>query len=158
MVIWYGAVCLSKLVTCSWALNNSVFKLHYLHFMMENVFRFGMDFKTVLYTLSYFYAWNCYENVERKILESCATPNWSKGSVGQKETRSQIQSPRSSIPNPESQVPDPKSQILNPESRVSDSKSPPLQFLFGMVWYGLVWYSLVWFGTVWYGLVRGKIK
>ena len=37
-----------------------------------------------------------------KILESCATPNWSNRSVGQKESRSQ--------------VPDPESQILNPKS------------------------------------------
>ena len=38
-----------------------------------------------------------------KILESWATPNWSKRSVGQEESRSQILSPRSSIPNPKLQ-------------------------------------------------------
>ena len=40
--------------------------------------------------------------LKKKILESCATPNWSKGSVGQKEFRYQIPSFRSQIPNSES--------------------------------------------------------
>ena len=53
--------------------------------------------------------------VDFKILESLATPNWSKGSVGQEESRSQILSPRSSIPNTGFQVTDPKPQILNPK-------------------------------------------
>ena len=51
----------------------------------------------------------------RKIWESWATPNWSKGSVGQEESRSKILSPRSSIPNTGFQVTDPKPQILNPK-------------------------------------------
>ena len=59
---------------------------------------------------------------KEKILESWATPNWSKRSVGQEESRSQIPSPRSSIPDPEfqilnsnSQVPDPQFPIPDPE-------------------------------------------
>ena len=65
-----------------------------------------------------------------KILESWDTLNWSKGSVGQKESRSQILSPRSSIPNTgfripdhRSQTPNPKSQILNRKSKFTYSKS-----------------------------------
>ena len=56
-----------------------------------------------------------------KIWESWATPNWSKGSVGQEESRSQILSPRSSIPNTGFQVTDPKPRILNPKSKFPDS-------------------------------------
>ena len=60
-----------------------------------------------------------FEKTKRqKILESWATPNWSKRSVGQEESRSEIPSPRSSIPDPEflilnsnSQVPGPRFQI-----------------------------------------------
>ena len=43
--------------------------------------------------------------IEKKILESWATPNWSEWPVGQEEFRSQIPSPKSSIPNPRSRIP-----------------------------------------------------
>ena len=46
------------------------------------------------------------------IFEICATPIWPKGSVGQKDSWSQIPSPRSSIQNPESQVPNPKKMFF----------------------------------------------
>ena len=58
-----------------------------------------------------------------KILESCATPNWSNGSVGQKESRSQVPDPQPQIPNPKSQILNPKSQILNPKSRIPNPES-----------------------------------
>ena len=57
-----------------------------------------------------------------KILESCATPNWSKGSVGQKESRSHIPSPRSSIQNSESRIPNPKFWILSPKFQIGRKK------------------------------------
>ena len=58
-----------------------------------------------------------------KILESWATPNWSKRSVGQVESRSQIPNPKSQILNPQSQIPNSKSSIPIPRSQVPDSKS-----------------------------------
>ena len=58
-----------------------------------------------------------------KIWESWATPNWSKGSVGQEESRSQILSPRSSIPNTGFQVTDPRPQILNPKFWIPNPSS-----------------------------------
>ena len=42
------------------------------------------------------------DNDGKKILESCATPNWSNGSVGQKESRSQVPDTQPRIPNPRS--------------------------------------------------------
>ena len=58
---------------------------------------------------------NTYHWFDQKILESCATPNWSNGSVGQKESRSQVPDPQSRIPNPRSWILNPKSKILNPK-------------------------------------------
>ena len=70
------------------------------------------------------------KNNLKKIWESWATSNWSKGSVGQEESRYQILSPRSWIPNPRSQIPNPKSWIpisefwiLNPRSQIPSPKS-----------------------------------
>ena len=78
----------------------------------------------------FFTNWLMSRKYTRKILESCATPNWLKGSVGQKESRSQIPSPRSSIPNPKlkflnpnCRFLNPKSWIPNPESQILNSKS-----------------------------------
>ena len=57
----------------------------------------------------------------QKILESWATPNWSKWSVGQKEFRSQI--PKSQILNPKSLIQCPRSQIPNPKTSIPNSVS-----------------------------------
>ena len=58
-----------------------------------------------------------------KIWESWATSNWSKWSVGQEESRSQVPDPESQIPNPRSQIPNPKSWIPNSESWIPNSES-----------------------------------
>ena len=57
-----------------------------------------------------------------KIWESWATLNWSKESVGQEESRSQILNSKYRIPGHRSQTPNPESQILNPKSKFPDSK------------------------------------
>ena len=67
-----------------------------------------------------------YEDVEdeaEKENESWATPNWSKGSVGQEESRSQIPSRRSSIPNPRSRIPNPQFQFPGPRSQIPNPKT-----------------------------------
>ena len=72
---------------------------------------FGMSFLTVRYITIFchtFFIIMSEMTLVTKILESCATPNWSNGSVGQKESRSQV-------PDPQPQIPNPKPQILNPE-------------------------------------------
>ena len=61
---------------------------------------------------------NCGQIYPEKILESCATPNWSSGSVGQKESRSQVPDPQPQIPNPKSQILNPKSRFPNPDSQI----------------------------------------
>ena len=58
-----------------------------------------------------------------QILESWATPNWSKGLVGQEESRSQIPSPRSSIPSPRSRIPNPQFQFSGPRSQIPNPKT-----------------------------------
>ena len=60
-----------------------------------------------------------------KIWESWATSNWSKGSVGQEESRSQILSTRSSIPNTgfhTSWIPNSEFQIQVPRFQVQNSR------------------------------------
>ena len=57
-----------------------------------------------------------FKTITIKILESCATPNWSNRSVGQKESRSQVADPQYQIRDPESHIPDPESQIPTPKS------------------------------------------
>ena len=63
--------------------------------------------------------------IKTQILLSWATSNWLRGSIGQKESRSQIPSPkilnpRFQILNPKFCIPNSESQILSPKLRIQN--------------------------------------
>ena len=90
-----------------------------------------------------------------KILESWATPNWSKRSVGQEESRSQV-------PDPQSPIPDPEFQILNSNSQVQIPKHVKFSWdcnvgSFG--WNKKFWSKIIWVGKKnWVGNFFGSGK